>query len=239
MKARFITHTVGVGDTIQGIAARYGVNWTKLAVVNGLTYPYIDSELNSTANDGNDEVAKIGSRLVIPTLGLNIPNKTNNKVEELEAYTFGADLDLFSTMTSPNGVTNLEALGELTDDPDTRDINICKGINNLRQQIIIRLGTPKGSLMLHPEWGCNLTKMIGGRMTMERLIKIKLEVQECVLGDFRVLGISDMRAIFANSGKRDVVFKGEGTFHKAVNIDFIVHPIDPYDVFRVNKTFSM
>lgn len=238
MGAKYLTHTVTMGETIQIIGQRYGVDWTKLATINGLEYPYVDGTLNSTEFENTDEVAKIGSRLVIPTRGLHIPNKTNNSSDELEKYTFGSDLDMFSDSTNNNGVTNLEALGVLHANEITGDILICDGISNLRQQLIIRLGTPKGSLLMHPEWGCDLLKHIGGTMTMERLIKIKLAVQESVLGDFRVLGISDMRAVFKNSSGiqgTNGLLNGKG---KAVFIDFIVHPIEPYSVFRLAKTFS-
>lgn len=238
MGAKYLTHTVTMGETIQIIGQRYGVDWTKLATINGLEYPYVDATLNSKKFENTDEVAKIGSRLVIPTRGLHIPNKTNNSASELEKYTFGSDLDLFSDATNNNGVTNIESLGVLNANTTTGDILICDGIANLRQQLIIRLGTPKGSLFMHPEWGCDLLKHIGGAMTMERLIKIKLAVQESVLGDFRVLGISDMRAVFKNSSGlqgTNGLLSGKG---KAVFIDFIVHPIEPYSVFRLAKTFS-
>ena len=237
MKLKYLTHTVALGETIQIIGQMYGVDWTKIAIINGLEYPYIDANLQSEFED-NDEIAKIGSRLVIPTRGIHIPDKTNNSSEELEKYTFGSDIDLFSTSTNNNGVTNVESLGELNANETTGDILICDGLANLRQQLIIRLGTPKGSLMMHPEWGCDLLNYIGGTMTIERLIKIKLAVQECVLGDFRVLGISDMRAEFKNAtglqGANGITYsKG-----RAVFIDFIVHPIEPYSIFRLAKTFS-
>ena len=73
---------------------------------------------------------------------------------------------------------------------------------------------------------------------MERLIKIKLAVQECVLGDFRVLGISDMRATFKSAAKLDTGLNTSDNATKGLFIDFIVHPIDPYSVFRLGKTFT-
>ena len=236
MKARYLTHLVAMGDTIQSIGMMYNVDWTKLVIINGLEYPYIDSSLDTPYAD-NDTVAKIGSRLVIPTKGIHIPQKSNNSSEELERYTFGSDLDLFSTLIDNHGVSNVESLGILTADEETGDVALCNGISNLRQQLIIRLGTPKGSSLMHPDWGCDLLKYVGGKVTMERLIKIKLEVQESLMGDFRVLGVSDMRAIFKYAGGD----KGtNGLAHsatKGVFIDFVVHPIEPYSVFRLSKTF--
>lgn len=233
MKSRYLAHIVGVGDSIQAIGMRYGVDWTKLIVINGLEYPYIDSRINSTEYEDTDEVAKVGDRLVIPTQGLVIPSKTNNSTQEIEALTFGSDLDLFTSSLMPNYVANLESLGELSDN-DEGDLLLCRGISNLRQQIIIRLGTPKGSLMMHPEWGCDLLKHVGATLTMERLIQIKLCIQESVCGDFRVLGISDMRAVVRHTNTVEGVTRHE----KALFIDFVVHPIEPYSVFRVGHTFG-
>ena len=235
--ARYATYTVQPGDTIQAIGQKYSADWTKIAVVNGLAYPFIDSEVGSTNFEGNDLVAKVGTRIVIPNRFMHIPLKTNNSSKELEALTFGKDLDLFTDSLDPHKVANLESLGNLNADEATKDILICSGLDNLRQQLIIRLGTPKGSLLMHPDWGCNITKYIGTKSNMENLIKIKLEIQESVLGDFRVLGISDMRAVWKYSD----VFQGANGMSLASNrgvfVDFIVHPIEPYDVFRLAKTF--
>lgn len=237
MKSRYVTHTVNAGDTIQAIGYMYGVDWTTLVVINGLAYPYIDSVVNSTEYEDTDEVAKIGDRLVIPTKGLQIPFKTNNSGEEIEEYTFGCDLDVFS-MSTHNNVTNLESLGELSADTTTGDIKLARGLNNLRQQLIIRLGTPVGSLMMHPEWGCNILKYVGGKATRENLTKIMLEAQECVLGDFRVIGISDMRAMYKYADGAQGSNALSTNTAKGVFLDFIVHPIEPYSVFRLGKTFS-
>ena len=231
MKSRYVTHIVQVGDTIQSIGVFYGVDWTKLVVINGLEYPYIDSEVNSSEYADTNEVAKVGDRLVIPTQGLNIPHKTNNSTQELENYAFGCDLDLFSTSVIGDNVTNVESLGELTAG-DTGDVLISEGTFNLRQQLILRLGTPKGSLINHPEFGSELYKHIGATLTLERLIKIKLCVQECILSDFRVLGISDMRAVFKPTEN------GLPTTSSGLYIDFIVHPIEPYAVFKIGKTLE-
>lgn len=233
MKSRYVTHIVGLGDTIQGIGMRYGVDWTNLIVINGLEYPYIDSAINSIEYEDTDEVAKIGDKLVIPTEGLVIPSKTNNSGKELESYIFGSDLDLFTPTLTPEGVANLESLGELSDNGNG-DLKLAQGIANLRQQIIIRLGTPKGSLMLHPEWGCDLVKYIGVTLTQERLIQIKLCIQESVLGDFRVLRISDFRAETRWTNN----LGGEISRSKGLFVEFIVHPLEPYSVFRVGKTFG-
>lgn len=222
MASQYIVHTVGAGDTVQSIGLLYGVDWTELVSINGLEYPYIDDSIELNEYENIDSVAKIGSKLVIPTTGLNIPQKTNNSSEEVEKYAFGCDLDLFSMEESENHVVNLEVEGQLTDDTKG-DIKLSEGIENLRQQLIIRLGTPKGALLLHPDFGTHLLDYIGKRTTVELLTKIQLEIQESLLGDFRVLGVSDI----------SVIFKDHGVF-----VDCIVHPIEPYSVFKLSHVFT-
>lgn len=222
MASQYIVHTVGAGDTVQSIGLLYGVDWTELVSINGLEYPYIDDSIELNEYENIDSVAKIGSKLVIPTTGLNIPQKTNNSSEEVEKYAFGCDLDLFSMEESENHVVNLEVEGQLTDDTKG-DIKLSEGIANLRQQLIIRLGTPKGALLLHPDFGTHLLDYIGKRTTVELLTKIQLEIQESLLGDFRVLGVSDI----------SVIFKDHGVF-----VDCIVHPIEPYSVFKLSHVFT-
>lgn len=223
MSSQYQIHTVGAGDTIQSIGLLYGVDWTELVVINGLEYPYIDDDLYINENESLDGVAKIGSKLVIPTAGLNIPNKTNNTADEVEKYAFGCDLDLFSLEETENHVVNLEVEGQLTDD-NKGDIKLAEGIANLRQQLVIRLGTPKGALLLHPEFGSNITNYIGSKITVELLTKVKLEVQECLLGDFRVMGVSNVTAVGKNRG---------------IYVECFVHPIEPYSTpFRISQTFT-
>lgn len=220
MTSQYIVHTVGAGDTIQSIGLLYGVDWTELVTINGLEYPYIDDDIEINEHKDIDSVAKIGSKLVIPTINLNFPNKTNNSSEEIEKYAFGCDLDLFSY--SGTNVINLETEGQLTDN-EKGDIKLSEGIDNLRQQLITRLGTPKGALLLHPEFGSRILEYIGKRTTVELLIKIKLEVQECLLEDFRVQGVSDI----------EVIFKDHGVY-----VECVVHPIEPYSVFKLNHIFK-
>lgn len=222
MASQYIVHTVGAGDTIQAIGDLYGVSWTELVTINGLEFPFIDDDLYINENESIDGVAKIGSKLVIPTVGLHIPNKTNNSSSEVEKYAFGCDLDLFTLEETENHVVNLESQGQLTDN-SKGDIKLSEGINNLRQQLIIRLGTSKGALMLHPEFGSNLMKYIGKRTTVETLTEVSLEIQECLLGDFRVKGISDIVVAFRDHG---------------IRVECIIQPIEPYSPFSLGHTYT-
>ena len=95
MAEQYTMHTVTEGDTIQSIGLLYGVDWTKLVTVNGLEYPYINCNVTEDEYTEKDTVANIGSKLVIPFDGIQVPNKTNNSSKEIEKYNFGCDLDLF------------------------------------------------------------------------------------------------------------------------------------------------
>lgn len=222
MASQYILHTVGAGDTIQAIGDLYGVDWTELVTINGLEYPYIDDDMYINESVDLDGVAKIGSKLVIPTPGLNIPIKSNLSGSEVEKYAFGCDLDLYSLETTEHNVVNLEAEGQLTDN-NSGDIKLSEGIQNLRQQLITRLGTPVGALLLHPEFGSHLLEYIGKRTTTETLIEVSLEVQECLMGDFRVNGVSDVTVLFKD---------------RKIYVECVVHPIPPYSAFRISQTFS-
>ena len=193
-----------------------------MVVVNGLEYPYIDDDLFLNEHEDLDSVAKIGSKLVIPTPGLNIPLKTNNSSAEIEKYAFGCDLDIYSMEETENHVINLETDGQLSDNTKG-DIRLAEGITNLRQQLTTRLGTPKGALLLHPEYGSKLLDYVGKRTTVEVLIEVSLEVQECLLEDFRVQGVSDVNCLFKNHG---------------IYVECIINPIPPYSPFRISKTIT-
>ena len=222
MSSQYLMHIVGEGDTIQSIGLLYGVDWTEIVSINGLVYPYIDTDLFYNEHELLDSVAKVGSALAIPTEGLQIPNKTNNSSKEIEKYAFGCDLDLYSIEQAEHKAVNLEIQGQLCDNKEG-DLKLAEGIDNLKQQLITRLGTPKGALLLHPEYGSNLLDYIGKRTTEEMLTEVSLEVQECLLSDFRVQGVESVQVVFRDHG---------------VRVECTVHPIQPYSSFPLGHTYN-
>lgn len=120
-------------------------------------------------------------------------------------------------------MVNLETPGELIDDK-VGDILTCRGVDNLRQQLILRLGTPKGALLLHPDFGSNILEYTGKRVTQEVLTDVKLEIQECLLGDFRVNAVSDINLVFKDN---------------SIRVECVVYPIAPYSSpFILGHTYS-
>lgn len=221
-KGQYVTHVVTDGDTIQSIGLFYNVNWTEIVTLNGLNYPYVVTDLYDTEFTYQNDVAKIGTKLLIPN-NLTVPVKSIGSSKEIEKYAYGSDLDLYTTERSVFGNTNLESEGQLTDDGEG-DVLLVQGLDNLSQQLITRLGTEKGSLLLHPEYGSNLLSYVGKKILKEQLIDIKLEVQECLLSDFRVQSV----------GKIDVWFKDTST-----RVEAEVYPIEPYSKpFLLGATFT-
>lgn len=223
MAAKYITHTVSDGDTIQSIGQRYEVDWTKIVELNSLSYPYVIGEIETPEEYADiDTVAKFGSVLLIPTDGLRFPLKTNNSAAEVAKYSLGCDLDLFTFEKGEHfNVVNLEIEGQLTDD-NQGDLRLAEGIENLKQQLIVRLGTERGALLLHPEFGTNIKKYIGMRTTPELLTKIKLEIQEALLGDFRVKDVNKIQVAFNN---------------RQVHVECVVTPIPPATDFLLSTTY--
>ena len=215
------THIVGLGDTIQSIGAMYNVDWVQVVELNGLTYPYVDDSLEDNENQYVASVAKVGSTLLIPT-SASVDHRSGMSSDDVYDMAYGCDLDLYSDYLTPHRVSNLEDVGTLT--ADGGDIRVSRGLDNLRQQLITRLGTPRGALLLHPEFGSNLLSYIGRRVTRELLVDVQLEVQECLLSDFRVDSVSDIRTEFRDGG---------------VRVDCVVYPTPPYSgSFRISQTYT-
>lgn len=216
----YTTHKIGIGDTIQSIGLTYGVDWTKIVELNGLEYPYIDDTIEASEYEKLDSVAKLGSSIVIPTEGIGIPDKTNLSSKELEKYSLGSDLDIF--LYRNRRVVNIEDTGRLSNSNDY-DVQLSEGLQNLHQQLTVKLGTQKGALLAHPEFGSELLRYIGQRVTPELLTKIRLEIQECLLEDFRVEKVENITVVYKDH---------------AVYVECLIRPIKPYSAFTYSHAFS-
>lgn len=182
------THLVAAGDSIQRIATTYGIeDWREIVHFNKLDYPYIGNE--DEIYDGN--VAKIGTVLMIPSYDYIVsPTISDISLPTMEELAYGSDLDLYSLIDS-GGIHNFDTKGELSSDANL-DLKIASGIENLSQQLTTKLSTPKGTLWLHPDWGCNVKRYIGRKGSLENLIKMRLMIQECILEDNRVTAVENL-----------------------------------------------
>lgn len=214
-----ISHTVRYDDSIQVIGQAYKVDWRQIVSINGLEYPYIDTTPVDNPYEGNNTVAKVGTKLLIPSDNMTTPEISGE--DDLAAYAYGADLDIWSVLESEQGTNNLDDHGKL--DSESGDIKLAVGLNNLKQQIITRLGTPKGTLSLHPEYGCDVTLYSGRKTTVELLITQELAVTEAILQDSRIKSVKDVSVTFSGGSTRITAY---------------IQPISPYDAFELSYDYT-
>lgn len=212
------THIVVSGDSLQKIAVLYGVSdWREIAYFNNLTYPYVSDDFSQ---EYQGKVARLGDAIFIPSYDYVVaPTSRELSISDLEEEVYGCDLDIYSVIDDNNLPKNLEEKGELTG--NNGDLMLAKGIHNLKQQLTIKLSTQKGTLMLHPEWGCNVLNMVGTKGTEENLIDMMLMVREALLEDFRVASVSNL------SVNKD---------SNSVTVDCDIQPISPYPTFKYHET---
>lgn len=182
-----ITHRIELGDSLQRIAKKYGIDdWREIVEINQLDSPYIDSAHDEDVNYEDKKVAKLGEHILIPTSEAYSVANSSDK-EEIEALAYGMDLDLYHYKTVDHDVKgHLEA--------NQSDVDIVKGLDNLGQQLLSRLSVEKGSLFMHPEFGSRLSRFYGRNYTQENVNKIIFEVESCIRSDFRVKDIKDIDA---------------------------------------------
>lgn len=183
---RFVTHIVSYGETLQSIAQEYfgtAENWTELAVLNNLDYPFIDTD--GLEPSDNLRVKRLGEQLLIPVNDATVlTNITSLKeVDDVYSKSLGEDIEIFSDFSALS-VTK-DGMGEFISDVHG-DLKTVRGLNNLRQSILIRLSTPRGSLLHHPEFGTDLHKYLGAKGTPGGVQKIVVEIKRTILTDPRV-----------------------------------------------------
>lgn len=219
----YITHSIQVGDSIQRLAIMYQIDdWRSIVYLNNLEYPYIDSEIGSTTYQDNPNVLKVGNSVLIPSTYFS-PILAQSDMSDLEKRAYGCDLDIYYFDDSSELGVRLEERGELSS--QNGDLKIAEGIRNLRQRLIIRLSLNKGSLILHPEFGSELSKLIGLKSTIQTLIKMKLEVQRCILSDPLIKGVSNIVVTKLDEGN--------------IMVECSIIPVPPYSPFKFSESLPV
>lgn len=197
--ASFIKHIISQGETLQSIAQdELGdmSQWYTIAQTNNLKYPYIvDTVAEKLAgtnvmtfgdillisvDDATAESDLLASMAVMPQFDQ----------EELLALALGKDLDIMpltdTTVTAAQGLSfqSLEMKGD-----GHGGIALVKSLDNLRQSLFIRLITPKGSYIGHPEYGSQLDMYLGMPNTEENAQLIDLEIERTLWTDSRVTNV--------------------------------------------------
>lgn len=186
-------YTVSQGDTLQVIAQHLTgsmANWKDIATYNKLRYPYISDEGSLPVN--GKRVATVGDVLYIPT-NTNSPIDIMDRVEsnifqeEVKRYSLGQDINITrdrSAIEERGGSDELVGMSAYNGDLET-----LSNFDNVTQAILLRLNTPKGTLILHPEYGIEFYDMLGQKNTSSNMRKFEVLITEALMGEPRIKDI--------------------------------------------------
>ena len=187
---RFKKHVVQHEETMQAIAQRYYGDvsyWIDLVEHNNLKYPYI-VETDEEKMQDPERLASTGDTIIIPiesdltdVSAKEINSRDKDVVVELA---LGRDLNItadekyFNEHGTSDNILAFSTNGN-------GDLDTVKGIDNMKQQLQARLLTPRGSLMLHPNYGSDLHNLFGLNIP-EQATLIEMEVLRTLTADNRV-----------------------------------------------------
>ena len=160
--------------------------WIDLIEHNNLKYPYIvDDEL--VKNKDPQRLVTIGDTIIIPTeetlSDVVLQDISSKDIDALLELSFGRDLNITRDESYFNEYGSSDEI--LGFSGTTGDLDTVTGIANIKQQLQTRLLTPRGSLMLHPNYGSDLHELFGKNIP-EQAVLIDMEVCRTLLSDGRV-----------------------------------------------------
>lgn len=183
-------YVVKSGDTMQNLSAKFLGDarlWRYIAFVNNLRFPYIDTT-------GIPGTADIGDTILIPSKDL--PPEEQSIVPVLgvspelspEVKILGTDLRLEKAYG--------EDFWDIPIDPSSgnTDIKYVEGIDNLKQALIQRLETEKGTDVLYQNLGVD--RIIGISLPDVDNEILKLRIKQAIEADPRIHSVSDMNIDF-------------------------------------------
>lgn len=187
---RYRVYIIKQGDTLQSIAQEVSgnmSNWVDIAKYNNLKYPYIvatpeEKTINGTTYCYGDEliIPYESSLSELETLVLE-----NSDKDDITRLALGVDLNLTADVGELQARGTTDEVLSLSSDKGGR-ISVVKGYNNLKQAILLRLNTPKGTMPLHPEYGSTFGYMLGKKNTYANAVIIKTEIERTIRMDKRV-----------------------------------------------------
>ena len=187
---RFKKHVVQHEETMQAVAQRYYGDvsyWIDLVEHNNLKYPYI-VETDEEKMQDPERLASTGDTIIIPIESdlTDVSAKEINSRDKdvLVELALGRDLNItadekyFNEHGTSDNILAFSTNGN-------GDLDTVKGIDNMKQQLQARLLTPRGSLMLHPNYGSDLHNLFGLNIP-EQATLIEMEVLRTLTADNRV-----------------------------------------------------
>jgi len=187
--AFYARYMIQPGDTLQRISfIELGTvdDWEDIVTLNNLTYPYIVDTDEERLKDP-EHLVTTGDVILLPSYTDDVSQldiSSLNSFDKQNVYdtTMGEDLKL----TVNNSLADKENLAALTQDDDSGDLTVTKGIDNLIQSITMRLLTKQGSLLYHPEYGSRLDDYVGQKSNTKTIQLIIVEIERTITSDDRV-----------------------------------------------------
>nr|DAG96533.1 MAG TPA: Baseplate wedge protein [Herelleviridae sp.] len=190
---RYKKHEVRYNDTMQSISQRYYSTpeyWIDLVEHNNLKYPYIVDEAEDKLKDP-EHLVTTGDELVIPQESYlsdySIKEINKNDKDRLVDMALGSDLNITSDSKYFNKYGTSDEIMAFSENVHG-DLDTVRGVENMKQQLINKLMTPKGSLLLHPEYGSNIHELFQKSIPETGLL-IELEITRTLLTDSRVKSV--------------------------------------------------
>lgn len=196
---QFKKHIVSYGETIQSIAQdELGdmTQWIAVAQFNSLRHPYIVDTVDEK-NLNPDHLVTIGDTILIKVdntstanLIASLSNATTYDQEEIFALALGKDLDILPLPKNIGSPGYDSQIFEMKSDGKGA-IATKRGLENLKQSLYIRLITPLGSYVGHPEYGSQLDMYLGMKNTEENATLIDIEIERTLRTDARVKSVKN------------------------------------------------
>lgn len=190
---RYKKHEVRYNDTMQSISQRYYSTpeyWIDLVEHNNLKYPYIVDEAEDKLKDP-EHLVTTGDEIVIPQESYlsdySIKEINKNDKDRLVDMALGSDLNITSDSKYFNKYGTSDEIMAFSENVHG-DLDAVRGVENMKQQLINKLMTPKGSLLLHPEYGSNIHELFQKSIPETGLL-IELEITRTLLTDSRVKSV--------------------------------------------------
>lgn len=194
---KFREHVISYGDTMQSIAQSTLGNmslWTEIVTFNNLRYPYIVDTVEEKLKNP-EHLKTIGDTILVritadeqSQLISSLKRMNEFSQEEIYALALGKDLNIFpqSSSSITPGIDSeiLELKGNARG-----QIATVRGVENLKQALFIRIATPLGSYIGHPNFGSKIHNFIGKLNTKENISLLNIEVERAVRTDGRVTDV--------------------------------------------------
>ncbi|BBL75385.1 DUF2634 domain-containing protein [Methylomagnum ishizawai] len=160
------------GESLQRLALRELGDmgrWVDIANLNGLKPPYTSDD----PNDAGPGIAIAGDKLSLPSPTAQV--SASDAPDEV----FFRDFDL-----GADGLLRAD---------DAGDLAILSGVPNLRQALRHALVTDPGELMLHPDYGCRIRRLIGRTNAPTIALLGGQYVRGTLLSDSRIAAVDNVQ----------------------------------------------